>query len=162
MIVSDNGSEFTSNAILAWADQVHVEWTTSAPGRPMQNTFIDSFKDRMRDEPLNETLFTSLAQTRASLAPVARRLQPRGLIRRSKGQTPTSLHRPSTRDGHSRCAMRKAPRQCPSLPPRIRANPTPETNSKLDTKNQSRRIATGIKISALKNKTPKSQASATR
>jgi len=37
MIVSDNGSEFTSNAILAWADQAHVEWHYIAPGKPMQN-----------------------------------------------------------------------------------------------------------------------------
>ncbi len=37
MIVSDNGSEFTSNAILAWANQAHVEWHYIAPGKPMQN-----------------------------------------------------------------------------------------------------------------------------
>src|SRR5690606_866393 len=43
MIVSDNGSEFTSNAILAWADQARVEWHYIAPGKPMQNGFIESF-----------------------------------------------------------------------------------------------------------------------
>ena len=42
-IVSDNGSEFTSNAILAWADQNRVEWHYIAPGKPMQNGFIESF-----------------------------------------------------------------------------------------------------------------------
>ena len=31
MIVSDNGSEFTSNAILAWADKARVEWHYIAP-----------------------------------------------------------------------------------------------------------------------------------
>ena len=62
MIVSDNGSEFTSNAILAWADQSHVEWHYIAPGKPMQNAFIESFNGRLRDELLNETLFTSLAR----------------------------------------------------------------------------------------------------
>ena len=40
MIVSDNGSEFTSNAILAWADQNCVEWHYIVPGKPMQNGFI--------------------------------------------------------------------------------------------------------------------------
>lgn len=57
MIVSDNGSEFTSNAILAWADQARVEWHYIAPGKPMQNGFIESFNGRLRDELLNETLF---------------------------------------------------------------------------------------------------------
>ena len=58
MIVSDNGSEYTSNAILAWADQNKVEWHYIAPGKPMQNGFIESFNGRLRDELLNETLFT--------------------------------------------------------------------------------------------------------
>ena len=68
MIVSDNGSELTSNAILAWADQTRVEWHYIAPGKPMQNAFIESFNGRLRDELLNETLFTSLAQARVALA----------------------------------------------------------------------------------------------
>ena len=57
MVVSDNGSELTSNAILTWADHSCVEWHYIAPGKPMQNAFIDSFNGRL----LNETLFTSLA-----------------------------------------------------------------------------------------------------
>lgn len=44
MIVSDNGSELTSNAILAWADEAQVGWHYIAPGKPMQNGFIESFK----------------------------------------------------------------------------------------------------------------------
>ncbi|WP_246755780.1 IS3 family transposase [Bradyrhizobium sp. CCBAU 53338] len=43
MVVSDNGSEFTSNAILTWADQSRVAWHYIAPGKPMQNAFIESF-----------------------------------------------------------------------------------------------------------------------
>jgi putative transposase len=66
MIVS--GSEFTSNAILAWADAARVEWHYIAPGKPMQNGFIESFNARLRDELLNETLFSSLTQARAALA----------------------------------------------------------------------------------------------
>ena len=67
MIVSDNGTEFTSNAILSWADQSRVEWHYIAPGKPIQNAFIESFNGRLRDELLNETLFTTLAQARALL-----------------------------------------------------------------------------------------------
>jgi putative transposase len=39
-----------------------------APGKPTQNAFIESFNGRLRDELLNETLFTSLAQVRAVLS----------------------------------------------------------------------------------------------
>ena len=67
MIVSDDGSELTSNAILTWADHSLVEWHYIAPGKPMQNAFIESFNGRLRDELLNETLFTSLAQVRITL-----------------------------------------------------------------------------------------------
>jgi putative transposase len=70
MIVSDNGSEFTSNAILQWTDQVKVEWHYIAPGKPIQNAFIESFNGRLRlrDELLNETLFSSLTHARSALS----------------------------------------------------------------------------------------------
>jgi putative transposase len=68
MIVSDNGTEFTSNAILRWADDHKVAWHYIAPGKPTQNAFIESFNGRLRDELLNETLFTSLAHAREALA----------------------------------------------------------------------------------------------
>jgi transposase InsO family protein len=64
MIVSDNGTEFTSNAILAWTNEHQVEWHYIAPGRPMQNGYIESFNGRMRDELLNESLFVDLDQAR--------------------------------------------------------------------------------------------------
>ena len=68
MIVSDNGTEFTSNAILKWADEVKVEWHYIAPGKPQQNGFIESFNGKFRDEKLNDTLFSSLHQARIELA----------------------------------------------------------------------------------------------
>jgi transposase InsO family protein len=64
MIVSDHGTEFTSNAILGWAEDHRVEWHYIAPGKPMQNGFVESFNGRMRDELLNETLFLDLDQAR--------------------------------------------------------------------------------------------------
>jgi putative transposase len=64
MIVSDNGTEFTSNAILSWAKEHGIEWHYIAPGRPMQNGYIESFNGRMRDELLNESLFVDLHQAR--------------------------------------------------------------------------------------------------
>lgn len=66
-IVSDNGSELTSNAILRWSDDYKVAWHNIAPGKPVQNAFADSFIGRLRDELLYETLFRSLVHTRVVL-----------------------------------------------------------------------------------------------
>ena len=66
--VSDNGTELTSLAMLKWAQDARVEWHYIAPGKPQQNAFIESFNGRLRDECLNETLFTSLTHARIVLA----------------------------------------------------------------------------------------------
>jgi putative transposase len=68
MIVSDNGTELTSTAILRWSQERQVEWHYIAPGKPQQNAFIESFNGRLRDELLNETLFGSLSHGREALA----------------------------------------------------------------------------------------------
>jgi putative transposase len=67
MIVSDNGTELTSNATLRWADDHKIAWHYIAPGKPTQNAFAESFIGRLRDELLNETLFRSLPHARAVL-----------------------------------------------------------------------------------------------
>jgi len=67
-IVSDNGTELTSMAILRWSQDTSVEWHYIAPGKPTQNAFIESFNGRLRDELLNETLFRSLDHARQMLA----------------------------------------------------------------------------------------------
>lgn len=66
-IVSDNGTELTSNAILSWAAAAQVDWHYIDPGKPTRNAFIESFNGKLRDEFLNETLFTSLGQARLAL-----------------------------------------------------------------------------------------------
>ena len=66
-IISDNRTELTSNAILSWCADTQVDWHYIDPGKPMQNPFIESFNGRLRDEFLNETLFTSLMQARLAL-----------------------------------------------------------------------------------------------
>jgi transposase InsO family protein len=68
MIVSDHGTEFTSNAILAWSKDHRVEWHYIAPGKPMQNGYVESFNGRMRDELLNESLFFGLDHARSAIA----------------------------------------------------------------------------------------------
>jgi putative transposase len=67
-IVSDNGTELTSMAMLRWSQERKVEWHFIAPGKPQQNAFVESFNGRLRDELLNETLFASLAHAREVLS----------------------------------------------------------------------------------------------
>jgi transposase InsO family protein len=68
MIVSDNGTEFTSNAILAWSKDHRIDWHFIAPGKPMQNGYVESFNGRMRDELLNESLFFGISHARSAIA----------------------------------------------------------------------------------------------
>jgi transposase InsO family protein len=51
-----------------WAKDHRVEWHYIAPGKPMQNGYIESFNGRMRDELLNEGLFMNLDQPASSYA----------------------------------------------------------------------------------------------
>lgn len=60
VIVTDNGPEFTSRAMLAWADENNVRLHFIEPGKPTQNAFVESFNGKFRDECLNENWFKSL------------------------------------------------------------------------------------------------------
>ena len=66
-IVSDNGTEFTSNAILRWATESKVNWHDITPGKPSENGFTESLNGKIRDECLNEHIFTSLAHAKQIL-----------------------------------------------------------------------------------------------
>ena len=43
MIVSDNGTELTSNAVLEWCGTAKIDWHYTVPGKPTQNAFVESF-----------------------------------------------------------------------------------------------------------------------
>lgn len=66
MIVSDNGTELTSHAVLYWQEDRGIEWHYIAPGKPQQNGFVESLNGRFRDECLNEHLFRGLPRSAAS------------------------------------------------------------------------------------------------
>ena len=63
-IVSDNGSEMTSRAILDWTNKTGLNWRYIAPGKPQQNGFVERFNGKLRDECLNEEVFATLAEAR--------------------------------------------------------------------------------------------------
>jgi len=51
-----------------WCQRTGIDWHYIAPGKPMQNGFVESFNGRMRDELLNETMFRNLAHARIVIA----------------------------------------------------------------------------------------------
>lgn len=63
VVVSDNGTELTSGAVLRWATG-KLAWHYIEPGKPTQNAFIESFNSRLRDECLNEHVFSNLSEAR--------------------------------------------------------------------------------------------------
>ena len=130
MIVSDNGTELTSMAMLRWSQETQVEWHYIAPGKPQQNAFIESFNGRLRDECLNETLFTSLAHAREVLSQSGRTITTRS----DRTAASAISHRQSTpersvpemqRDGTLRYTEGSAPR--PVASPSHQGSNQPET-----------------------------------
>ena len=96
-VVSDNGTELTSMAILAWAQKHGVAWHYIAPGKPQQKAYAESFNGKLRDECLDETVFTSLSHARVVLAAWRQdynEVRPHSAL---GGRTPGSMRLPSWR-----------------------------------------------------------------
>ncbi len=61
---SDNGPEFIAKALRTWLAESGVKTLYIEPGSPWQNGFNESFNGKLRDEPLNGELFTSLQEAK--------------------------------------------------------------------------------------------------
>lgn len=66
-IAIDNGPEFVSKALDAWAYRHGVQLEFSRPGTPTDNAFAESFNGRFRDECLDQHWFASLEEARATI-----------------------------------------------------------------------------------------------
>lgn len=66
-ITVDNGTEFTSKALDLWAYKNGVHLDFIRPGRPVENSYIESFNGKLRDECLNVEVFFNLADARRKL-----------------------------------------------------------------------------------------------
>jgi len=66
-LVLDNGPEFTSRALDAWAYERGVDLDFIRPGKPIENCFVESFNGKFRDECLNQHWFTSLRDARTEI-----------------------------------------------------------------------------------------------
>jgi putative transposase len=69
LIVSDNGTEMTSRAMLEWANRTGVGWHYIDPGKPQQNAYVERFNRTMKDEWLYVRVYTSEEERRAALVP---------------------------------------------------------------------------------------------
>ena len=110
----------------------------------MQNGFIESFNGRLRDELLNETLFTSLAQARVATALWRADYNTARPHSQISWRTPDEFA--STFTPRRSLALRYAngSAQTPAASPAQQDKPPPETNSKLDrTWGQRHRLPTG-------------------
>jgi hypothetical protein len=134
MCVSDKGTELTGMAILRWSQETRVEWHYIAPGKSQQNAFIESFNGRLRDELLNETLFTSLAHVREALAMWKddyNTVRPHSALGNLPPAVFAKLSAPAMqRDGTLRYIEGSAPR--PIAPPSHQAQMKPGLSSSLD------------------------------
>ena len=63
-LISYNGSEFTSQALDAWAYEHGVKLQFVEPGKPVQNAYVKSFNGKLRDERLNEHWFKNVYEAR--------------------------------------------------------------------------------------------------
>ena len=63
-IRSDNGSEFTANAVRAWLARVGVKTLFIEPGSPWENGYNESFNSKLRDEILNMEIFYTLKEAK--------------------------------------------------------------------------------------------------
>ncbi len=67
-IIVDNGPEFAGKVLNLWAHQHGVQLHFIAPGKPVQNPYIESFNGRFRDECLNQHWFLNLEDARHTIA----------------------------------------------------------------------------------------------
>jgi putative transposase len=67
-ITADNGGEFAGRAMDAWSYQYGVQLEFIRPGKPVDNSYIESFNGRLRDECLNVETFFALSDVREKRA----------------------------------------------------------------------------------------------
>src|ERR1700678_1468680 len=103
--------------MLAWCKETGIDWHFIAPGKPIQNAFVESFNGRMRDEFLNETLFFDLDDERSKVAvwAIAYNGEPRTPRLKTRRPRPTPPHSPQRTIG---CATPTSSANRPLLRPR--------------------------------------------
>ena len=63
-IRSDNGSEFTAQAVRDWLGRMDVKTLYIEPGSPWENGYVESFNGKLRDELLDREIFYTLLEAK--------------------------------------------------------------------------------------------------
>jgi putative transposase len=66
-ITVDHGTEYTSRVLNEWAYQRGVLLDLIRPGKPVENSFIESFNGKLRDECPNANQFLSIDDARSKI-----------------------------------------------------------------------------------------------
>jgi putative transposase len=111
-IVCDNGPEFQSRALDAWAHRRHVQLNFIQPGKPVQNAYIESFNGRLRDECLNQHWFLSLPDARRTIEDWRRTYNTARPHSGLAGCTPLqAAERFQTKENKPNCQPRNGPKE---------------------------------------------------
>jgi putative transposase len=108
MVRTDNGPEFTSRVVMAWAQPHGIRHILIQPGRPMQNGYIESFNGKFRDEHLNESWFETLQQARNAASIWKQdynQVRPHSSVGRIPPAEFAHLHRRPARDTSDSCPL---------------------------------------------------------
>jgi putative transposase len=60
----DNGSEYISNQLKAWAEKQRIRLLYIQPGKPQQNAYVERYNRTVRHEWLDQHLFESIEHAR--------------------------------------------------------------------------------------------------
>ncbi|MCB0330141.1 MAG: transposase family protein [Bdellovibrionales bacterium] len=63
----DNGPEYRRREFIAWATRRGIKLHFIEPGKPTQNSFIESFHGKLRDECLDQKWFASLSDAKTKI-----------------------------------------------------------------------------------------------
>ncbi len=63
-IRSDNGAEFTSGVVREWLSTVGVKTLYIEPGSPWENSYVESFNGKLRDQLLSGEIFSTLQEAK--------------------------------------------------------------------------------------------------
>jgi len=66
-IVCDNVTEFTSKAMFFWRQATNIKLGFIQPGKPTQNSFVESLNGKFRNECFNQHWFRSLGEAEAKV-----------------------------------------------------------------------------------------------
>jgi putative transposase len=67
VLVLGNGPEFTSKAMVCWAEESGGKLHFIDPGKPRQNAYIESFNGKFWDECLNQHWFRHLQEAKSMM-----------------------------------------------------------------------------------------------